>query len=284
MLLSSEGPPLGNPRLLVMAVLVTLWGSRLTFNFWLKGGFSGARSRDRCGAHASPLTAGSVLAGGEDYRWTEVHAPAPAHACVPTACACADAETASAAQFGARAIWQEYQSPYQQLLIYRRPWPHQDCQCPYQHHRRPFTTHAARLPGSQVVPRPAVRSVQPRLHLLLSAHTHPRLHDPGRRRAAKRPGAVERRGLMCDGPVRAVVGGRGGGGLPAARVPDREVPAQGRARARRRVCARLHRDGPVVVEPVGARRHAAVTVVLCCKVLYWVARCCCSRCAHVART
>ncbi len=82
MLLSSEGPPLGNLRLLVMAVLVTLWGSRLTFNFWLKGGFSGARSRDRCGAHASPLTAGSVLAGGEDYRWTEVHLRACAGACL----------------------------------------------------------------------------------------------------------------------------------------------------------------------------------------------------------
>ena len=117
MLLSSEGPPLGNPRLLVMAVLVTLWGSRLTFNFWLKGGFSGARSRDRCGAlgaHASPLRLAPSWQAArttDGLRCTRLRRRMLA---CPSACACADAETASAAQFGARAIWQEYQSPYQQ--------------------------------------------------------------------------------------------------------------------------------------------------------------------------
>lgn len=39
-----------NPRLLVMSVLVTIWGSRLTYNFIAKGGYS----------------------GGEDYRWKEI--------------------------------------------------------------------------------------------------------------------------------------------------------------------------------------------------------------------
>ena len=33
-----------------MVTLSTLWGIRLTFNFWIKGGYS----------------------GGEDYRWKEV--------------------------------------------------------------------------------------------------------------------------------------------------------------------------------------------------------------------
>ena len=37
-------------RLLIVAVLTTLWGIRLTWNFWRKGGYS----------------------GGEDYRWLEV--------------------------------------------------------------------------------------------------------------------------------------------------------------------------------------------------------------------
>ncbi|QEO13214.1 DUF1295 domain-containing protein [Agromyces intestinalis] len=36
------------PRLVLMAVLVTLWGIRLTYNFWRKGGYR---------------------PGGEDYRW-----------------------------------------------------------------------------------------------------------------------------------------------------------------------------------------------------------------------
>jgi len=40
----------GSPRVLLMAVLATLWGVRLSTNFALKGGFS----------------------GGEDYRWVEV--------------------------------------------------------------------------------------------------------------------------------------------------------------------------------------------------------------------
>lgn len=35
------------PRLVIMSSLATIWGLRLTFNFWLKGGFT----------------------GGEDYRW-----------------------------------------------------------------------------------------------------------------------------------------------------------------------------------------------------------------------
>lgn len=43
----SSGP---NPRLLLMTVLSSLWGWRLTYNFWIKGGFS----------------------GGEDYRWAIV--------------------------------------------------------------------------------------------------------------------------------------------------------------------------------------------------------------------
>jgi steroid 5-alpha reductase family enzyme len=37
-------------RLLIVAVLTTLWACRLTWNFWRKGGYS----------------------GGEDYRWVEV--------------------------------------------------------------------------------------------------------------------------------------------------------------------------------------------------------------------
>ncbi|MEM7158513.1 MAG: DUF1295 domain-containing protein [Myxococcota bacterium] len=40
-----------NPRLLLMAALVALWGGRLTYNFARKGGYA---------------------PGGEDYRWAEV--------------------------------------------------------------------------------------------------------------------------------------------------------------------------------------------------------------------
>ncbi|RQP12752.1 MAG: DUF1295 domain-containing protein [Microbacteriaceae bacterium] len=43
----AAGSGLSDPRLVVMAVLVTLWGARLTFNFARKGGYSGM----------------------EDYRW-----------------------------------------------------------------------------------------------------------------------------------------------------------------------------------------------------------------------
>ncbi len=43
---------LSDPRLVVMAVLVTLWGARLTFNFARKGGYSGV----------------------EDYRWAVLRA------------------------------------------------------------------------------------------------------------------------------------------------------------------------------------------------------------------
>ena len=39
-----------SPRLLVMALVTTVWGVRLTYNFAIKGGFS----------------------GGEDYRWAEI--------------------------------------------------------------------------------------------------------------------------------------------------------------------------------------------------------------------
>ena len=39
-----------NPRVLLMACVATVWGLRLTFNFYIKGGFS----------------------GGEDYRWAEI--------------------------------------------------------------------------------------------------------------------------------------------------------------------------------------------------------------------
>lgn len=49
-LLSSINSGTWSPRLVLMTTLVTLWGLRLTWNFWLKGGFS----------------------GGEDYRWKEV--------------------------------------------------------------------------------------------------------------------------------------------------------------------------------------------------------------------
>ena len=42
--------PRENYRLLGMALVVTIWGARLTYNFILKGGYS----------------------GGEDYRWAEV--------------------------------------------------------------------------------------------------------------------------------------------------------------------------------------------------------------------
>ena len=48
--------PLAKPRLLAMAFLSTAWGCRLTYNFWIKGGFS----------------------GGEDYRWEQVRAWFPA--------------------------------------------------------------------------------------------------------------------------------------------------------------------------------------------------------------
>jgi steroid 5-alpha reductase family enzyme len=39
-------------RLILMSILVTLWGCRLTFNFWLKGGYSW-----------------KIWQGAEDYRW-----------------------------------------------------------------------------------------------------------------------------------------------------------------------------------------------------------------------
>eukprot|EP00658_Telonema_sp_P-2_P083246 TRINITY_DN8966_c0_g2_i10.p1 TRINITY_DN8966_c0_g2~~TRINITY_DN8966_c0_g2_i10.p1 ORF type:complete len:169 (+),score=32.47 TRINITY_DN8966_c0_g2_i10:96-602(+) len=39
-----------SPRLLLMSLLVSAWGARLTWNFAIKGGFS----------------------GGEDYRWVEI--------------------------------------------------------------------------------------------------------------------------------------------------------------------------------------------------------------------
>jgi steroid 5-alpha reductase family enzyme len=48
--LSADAP---DPRLWAMALLVTLWGVRLTFNFARKGGYS---------------------PGGEDYRWVELRA------------------------------------------------------------------------------------------------------------------------------------------------------------------------------------------------------------------
>lgn len=41
-----------NPRTVLIAILATLWGLRLTFNFWRKGGYSGG-----------------LLRGEEDYRW-----------------------------------------------------------------------------------------------------------------------------------------------------------------------------------------------------------------------
>lgn len=44
---------LANARLVLMAVLVTLWGARLTFNFARKGGYA---------------------RGGEDYRWAHLRA------------------------------------------------------------------------------------------------------------------------------------------------------------------------------------------------------------------
>ncbi|CAE7233514.1 unnamed protein product [Symbiodinium natans] len=39
-----------NPRLFIMTVIASIWGFRLTYNFWIKGGFS----------------------GGEDYRWAVI--------------------------------------------------------------------------------------------------------------------------------------------------------------------------------------------------------------------
>ena len=39
-----------NLRLLIMSGLTTMWGLRITYNFYIKGGFS----------------------GGEDYRWAEI--------------------------------------------------------------------------------------------------------------------------------------------------------------------------------------------------------------------
>ncbi|MCB9565771.1 MAG: DUF1295 domain-containing protein [Myxococcales bacterium] len=50
--LAVAGGP-GDPRLLTMAILVALWGGRLTFNFARKGGYR---------------------PGGEDYRWAELRA------------------------------------------------------------------------------------------------------------------------------------------------------------------------------------------------------------------
>jgi hypothetical protein len=35
------------PRLVAMAVLSSCWGGRLTYNFWIKGGFSGGADRAR---------------------------------------------------------------------------------------------------------------------------------------------------------------------------------------------------------------------------------------------
>ena len=133
MLLSSEGPPLGNPRLLVMAVLVTLWGSRLTFNFWLKGGFSGARSRDRCGAlgaHASPLRlapswqAAKTTDGLRCTRLRRRMLACPLHARAPTRRL--PVPRSLVLGRSGRSISPRTSSN----MIYRRPWPHQDCQCP----------------------------------------------------------------------------------------------------------------------------------------------------------
>jgi steroid 5-alpha reductase family enzyme len=45
-----------NPRVVLMAALVTAWGARLTFNFWRKGGFA---------------------RGGEDYRWAVLQGMMP---------------------------------------------------------------------------------------------------------------------------------------------------------------------------------------------------------------
>ncbi|UAJ78112.1 DUF1295 domain-containing protein [Leifsonia sp. ZF2019] len=50
---------LSDPRLVLMAVLVTLWGARLTFNFARKGGYA---------------------PGGEDYRWEVLRGRMPAAA------------------------------------------------------------------------------------------------------------------------------------------------------------------------------------------------------------
>lgn len=46
----------GDPRATLMAVVATVWGARLTFNFWRKGGFA---------------------PGGEDYRWGILRARLP---------------------------------------------------------------------------------------------------------------------------------------------------------------------------------------------------------------
>jgi steroid 5-alpha reductase family enzyme len=45
-----------DPRLNLMALLAAVWGARLTFNFWRKGGYA---------------------PGGEDYRWAEVRRRIP---------------------------------------------------------------------------------------------------------------------------------------------------------------------------------------------------------------
>lgn len=46
-----------------MALLVTVWGFRLTFNFARKGGFSGIVTNDENGFRIRPWV------GEEDYRW-----------------------------------------------------------------------------------------------------------------------------------------------------------------------------------------------------------------------
>ncbi len=50
---------ISNPRPIVAAVLATVWGLRLTYNFWRKGGYTDH---------------------GEDYRWVEMRARMPAWA------------------------------------------------------------------------------------------------------------------------------------------------------------------------------------------------------------
>jgi len=52
----AAGAGFANGRLIVMAVLLTLWGARLTFNFARKGGYA---------------------RGGEDYRWAYLRARMP---------------------------------------------------------------------------------------------------------------------------------------------------------------------------------------------------------------
>jgi hypothetical protein len=63
----------GLTRLTLLATLTTLWGLRLTFNFWRKGGpFPDAKTALRCPLENLGVWRTGGYSGMEDYRWAEV--------------------------------------------------------------------------------------------------------------------------------------------------------------------------------------------------------------------